>query len=267
MELLGRRVLITGASRGIGAALARHFAEAGATPALVARTADALAALAAETKGTAHAADLADRGQVNGLLDRVEDEAGPVDILVNNAGIDGAGWFFSTDPDDVAELMQVNLLSAMELCRQAVPRMLARGGGRIVNVSSLSGVGAFPGLAGYAASKAGLSHFSAGLRADLRGLPVGVTLVETGKVVPTAMSDRIDVYRPTADAFRRFEKLRLLADVHVDKVGAAVVDAVRRDKGHVRLPKRAAGFGAMVEAPRRVTELLLGGVRHREKDD
>lgn len=265
MELRDKRVLITGASRGIGAELSRQFATAGAKVALVARTADALSALAAETGGTAHPADLADAGQVAGLLDRVEEEAGPVDVLVNNAGIDGMGYYPETPPETVEQLMRVNLLTPMELCRQAIPRMAARGGGHLVNVSSLSGVGAFPGFTAYSTSKAGLSHFTAGLRADLRGLPVRTTLVEMGKVVPTDMSDGLQAYSPTADSFRRFERLGLLADIPVGDLAAAVVEAVRRNKKFVRLPRRAAGFALMVGAPRRTTELLLGGVRPREK--
>ena len=86
MELRGKRVLITGASRGIGEALAHKFTDAGASVALVARTRGALETLAARVGGTAHAADLSDPAQVADLIKRVEDEAGPVDVLVNNAG-------------------------------------------------------------------------------------------------------------------------------------------------------------------------------------
>jgi short-subunit dehydrogenase len=265
MELKDRRVLITGASRGIGAELARQFAGAGARVALVARSAEALLALADEVGGTAHAADLGDPAQVAGLIGRVEDDGGPVDVLVNNAGIDGMGYFPEMAPEELEQLLRVNLLSPMDLCRQVVPRMLARGSGHIVNVSSLSGVAAFPGLTAYSASKAGISNFTAGLRADLRGLPVGTTLVEMGKVVPTDMSSGVNDYTPVGLSFRRFERLGLLADVPVARLAAAVVTAVRGNRRHVRLPHRAGAFSALVELPRRATELLLTGVSHREK--
>src|SRR3954452_2976515 len=87
MELRGRRVLITGASRGIGEGLARRFASEGAAVALVARSADAIEKLAADLGGTAHPADLADPAQVATLINHVEDEAGPIEVLVNNGGV------------------------------------------------------------------------------------------------------------------------------------------------------------------------------------
>lgn len=93
MQLQGKRVLITGASRGIGEAVAGRFVDAGATVALVARSKDALESLAGRLGGTAHAADLSDPAQVASLIERVEEEAGPVDILVNNAGNGLPGGF------------------------------------------------------------------------------------------------------------------------------------------------------------------------------
>src|SRR6476620_1406226 len=118
MELRGKRVLITGASRGIGDALARRFAAVGAHVALVARSADAIEKLAADLGGTAHPADLADTAQVATLINRVEDEAGPIDVLVNNAGIDRADAFWEHSHDDVSRIVQINLTAPMELCRQ-----------------------------------------------------------------------------------------------------------------------------------------------------
>src|SRR5438552_17574934 len=143
MELAGRRVMITGASRGIGEALAERFAAAGTRVALVARSEGPLKELAGRLGGTAHPADLADPEQVAGLVDRVEADGGPIDVLVNNAGIDTTGAFINTAPSDVEFLYRLNLVTPVELCRQLVPRMLDRGRGHIVNVSSLAGVGPF----------------------------------------------------------------------------------------------------------------------------
>lgn len=141
MELAQKRVLITGASRGIGEALAHAFAGAGATVALVARTEGLLRTLAVELGGSAHIADLSDPGQVATLIDRVEDEVGPIDVLVNNAGIDNStGGFADAPDDDLRKVTQVNYLAPAELCRRAIPRMLRRGAGHIVNVSSMGGL-------------------------------------------------------------------------------------------------------------------------------
>src|SRR4030095_3333254 len=142
MELRGRRVLITGASRGIGEALAHRFTASGATVALFAGPADAIEKLAADLGGTAHPADLADPTQVATLINHVEDEAGPIDVLVNNAGVAPTTRAINDwAREELEQIYRVNLLSPAELCRQLIPRMLRRGGGHIVNVSSLAGVG------------------------------------------------------------------------------------------------------------------------------
>jgi len=262
MDLHGKRVLITGASRGIGKALSEHFAGAGATVALVARSAGAIEKLAADLGGTAHPTDLADRTQVDSLLQRVEDEAGPVDVLVNNAGIDITKSIVDYTADELAAITQVNLLAPMELCRQAIPRMLSRGRGHIVNVSSLAASGVYPGLTAYAATKAGLSQYTAGLRADLKGLPIDTTVVEMAGV-PTDMLDNVDGYKPTADSFQRGYRLHLVTDTPVETIAAATVEAVAKNRRHVRYPKRAVLFPLLSEAPRRMTELILTGVKHQ----
>jgi short-subunit dehydrogenase len=263
VELRGKRALITGASRGIGEALAREFASKGAHVVLVARTASAIENLAAELGGTAHAADLADPAQVATLIARVEDEAGSVDVLVNNAGVaPTSGALQDWTQDEVEQIFRVNLISPADLCRQVIPGMLQRGCGHIVNVSSMAGVSVFPGLTAYASTKAGLTQFTAGLRADLKRTPIGTTVVELGPV-PTEMLDSVDDYKPTADSFKRFYRLQLLVDVSKETVAADVVTAVERNRRHVRHPKRAAAFPALAEAPRRLGELLLTGVKPR----
>jgi uncharacterized protein len=264
MELRGKRVLITGASRGIGESLAHAFAGAGATVALVARTEAALHTLAAELGGTAHATDLSDPAQVAHLIERVEDEAGPVDVLVNNAGVETPASFIDAPDDELRRVTEVNYLAPAELCRQAIPRMLGRGGGHLVNVSSMAGCAAFPGIATYSASKAALSHFTSGLRADLRGLLIRTTLVELGPI-PTDMLAQAEDYEPMANSVRRLYRMRLIVDVPREKVAEEVVVAVQKGRRHVRLPKRAVVFPMLTEAPRRAVELLLTGVPHQAK--
>lgn len=259
MQVRGRRVLVTGASRGIGAALSRRLHAEGATLALVARPSDDLQAIAEEVSGTAYPCDLAVPDQVAGLVGRVADD-GPIDVLVNNAGIANVGWFADRTHDELTRLMQVNLLAPMHLCRDVLPGMLARGRGHIVNISSMAGVFSPPGLTAYGTSKAGLSHFTSGLRADLRDDPVSLTLVHLGSVA-TDMDVQARGYGP----------LRLLAEqsggrdvtpmpVFVDKVVTAIV----RDRAEVRVPAFMAPLAALTSAPRSLGSLLFRRVPARE---
>lgn len=260
MELNGSRVLVTGASRGIGAELARSLAAAGAQLALVARTREPLEKLAADTGGMAYVTDLTDRSESRSLIERVEAD-GPIDVLINNAGVDTTGRLATFPPEDIDSLLELNLHVPIQLCRQVLPGMLQRRRGHVVNVSSLAGTFAIPGLSVYTASKAGLSHFSAGLRAEVKGKGVGVTLVEIGPA-RTEMMDTLRAYPPARRAVGRFEAMRLSYDLPVERVVACTVDAIEHDRRHLRLPRRAASFPMMVEMPRRIGELILTGVDH-----
>jgi short-subunit dehydrogenase len=260
MEVSGARVLVTGASRGIGECTARAFAAAGARVALIARSEEPLAKLAAELGGDAYPTDLADPDAVSGLFDRIEAD-GQLDVIVNNAGVDLAGRFTDTDPTAIEMLYRVNLLAPTELCRQALARMVPRRRGHIVNVSSLAGVSAVPGLAAYSASKAGLSQFTAALRAETKGTGIGITLVELGPVL-TDMLDNVHSYGPTERSFGRGAQIRIITDLDPDVVARAIVDSVRRDRRHVRLPRRSSVLMLIGEAPRRLTEIMLIGVDH-----
>lgn len=260
MELNGARVLLTGASRGIGAELARALAAAGADLALVARSREPLEKVAADTGGRAYPADLCDRSASRSLVARVEED-GPIDVLINNAGVDTTGRLATFPPQDIDDLLELNLHVPIQLCRQVLPGMLARGRGHIVNVSSLAGTFAIPGLSVYTASKAGLSHFTAGVRAEVKGKGIGVTLVEIGPA-QTEMMDTLRSYAPARRAVGRFETLRLSYDLPVERVVACTVDAITNDRRHLRLPRRAATFPMIVELPRRIGEAILTGVDH-----
>jgi uncharacterized protein len=262
MDLNDAHVLVTGASRGLGAGLAREFHAQGARVTLVARSSGPLGELASELGGTAITADLTDAADREGLIARVEEQAGPVDVLVNNAGIDATGGFTSFSAEDLARLVTLNVLAPMELSRQVLPGMIDRGRGHVLMMSSLAGTAVLPGMAAYASSKSALTHFTAGLRAELRGLPVGTTVVEVG-LVPTDMKDGVLGYAPTAAAFRRFYRLGLLTDTSIDRVCRASVSAVASGRRHVRHPRRARGFAALAETPRRMTEFILSGVPPR----
>jgi len=257
------RVMVTGASRGIGAVLARELAGRGSRLALVARDAAALDAVAADCRGAdVYEADLAEPANIEPLVARVGAD-GPIDVLVNNAGVDLTGRLWRLPARDIERLIAVNLVAPMLLCRAVIPSMLARGRGHMVNVSSLAGTNALPGVAPYSASKAGLSHFTACLRAELKGTRVTTTLVEIGPV-ESDMMDSLRAHGPTRRAVERLARLRLSYDLPMTEVVAAIVDAVERRRRHVRLPRRNLAFPLLVEAPRRMTEWLLAGTDPRK---
>ena len=262
MDLNGKRVLVTGASRGIGRSIATAMARAGATVALVARDREALEKLAGDLGGTAHPCDLLDRDERGTLIERVEDGAGPVDVVVNNAGLHHGATLWDTPRDKVAAQIELNLAAPLDLCGQAIPRMLERGSGHLVNVASLAAVASTPGMTAYAATKAGLSHGTSALRDELKGLPIGVTTVMVGGV-PTDMLEQGEDYAPFHLAFQRLRRIQLSPDTPADKLAAAVVSGVRRGKHTVYLPRRAAPFVGLVEAPRKVVRAALAGVPRR----
>ena len=262
MELRGKRVMITGASRGIGRSLAAAFARAGASVALVARDGAALEEVARPLGGTTHPADLLDPEQLGRLVHRVEDEAGPVDVLVNNAGVLHPGPMWELSAEQLAAQLQLNLAVPMELCRQVIPRMLRRGGGHLVDMASLAAIAAVPGMTAYAASKAGLAHGAAALRDELRGLPVGVTTVLVGGV-PTDMLAHGGEYGPFDRSFARLRRIHLVPDTDPDDLAAAVVAGVERGRPTVYLPRRAAPFVGAVAGPRAAVRLALLGIARR----
>jgi short-subunit dehydrogenase len=259
MRVAGAHVLVTGATGAIGRRLAARLAQSGAAVTLVARGAEALEELAGRVGGRAVACDLTDRGALRGLVARAESHHRPVDVLVNNAAVEVAAHFAELSADELEQVVALNLLAPAELCRQVLPGMLARRHGLLVNISSMSGVATFPGLAAYGASKAGLTHLTSGLRADLRGQPVGTLAVELGPVTSEMMS-RISGHAPAAAAFDRVLRARLLTMLDPDEVARRVVTAVEQGRHHLRMPRRAAPIAALTQAPRTVVRAVLAGI-------
>ena len=260
MELAGTRVLITGSSKGIGAAMAASFAAAGARVALAARSTDLIEALARQLSGTAHTIDLADPQQVGGFIERVEADGGPIDVLVNNAALETTTLIDHTDEDEIVTAITTNLIAPARLTRQVLPGMLARGRGHIVNVASLAGVFPVPSASIYSASKAGLTHFSAIVAADLKGTPVHVLNVEPGPVDTQMWTDFIHG-EATPAAVKRFRQLQLIPMEQPGRVADDIVAAVRKDRRNLRYPKRMMAMYWLENAPRKVTELTLLGIR------
>src|SRR5690625_2092685 len=260
MQVRNTRVLVTGASRGLGKSIAEVLARRGATVALVARDGAALEILAKELDGKAYPTDLSDPAAVEALIDRVEAD-GPLDMLVNNAGLDHVGLLPDASAQSVRDVLQVNLIAPMELCRQLMPRLVARGRGHIVNVSSMGALSITPGLTLYGTSKAGLSQFTHGLRQELRGTPVGTTLVQLGSV-KTDMIDNIREFGPTRRVIERFERWRMPPREALDPTAVAdtIADAVERGAKYVNLPRQIVVTAALTELPRRLTEAMITGL-------
>jgi short-subunit dehydrogenase len=252
MQLRNRRVLVTGGSRGIGAALARGLHERGARVALVARPSAELTAVAEEVGGDAYPCDLSDLTAIDALFERVEAD-GPVDVLINNAGVSHVGWFLDRTPAEIDQVLTVNLLAPVHLCRLLLPRMLERGRGHVVNISSMAGVIAPPGLAAYSASKAGLSHFTAGLRADLRDTPLRFTTVHLGSV-STEMDEEARSYGPMRELAAKSGG-RDITDMPV--FVTAVLDAIEAERNEVRVPALMAPLAMATELPRMVGRLIF----------
>ena len=211
-DLTGKTALVTGASGGIGGAVARALHGAGAAVAVSGTRRDRLDALTAELGERAAAApcDLADAEAVARLVGEAESALGTLDILVNNAGVARDGLAMRMKDEDWRLVIEVNLTAAFRLSRAALRGMMRRRRGRIVNVSSVVGVTGNAGQANYAASKAGLIGMSKALAAETAGRGVTVNCVAPG-LIDTEMTRGLDGAR----------RERLLAGIPAGRAGAA----------------------------------------------
>ncbi|MFZ1339856.1 MAG: 3-oxoacyl-[acyl-carrier-protein] reductase [Paracoccaceae bacterium] len=192
-DLTGKTALVTGASGGIGAGIARVLHAAGATVGLSGTRVEPLEALAAElgAGATVLACDLSDPEAVEGLVKRAVEAMGSVDILVNNAGITRDGLAMRMSDDDWQAVLDVNLTAAFRLCRAAIRGMMKARWGRIVNISSVVGQTGNGGQVNYAASKAGLVGMSKSLAAEVASRGITVNAVAPG-FIETAMTEKLN---------------------------------------------------------------------------
>ncbi|MCW1917996.1 3-oxoacyl-ACP reductase FabG [Rhodobacter sp. KR11] len=192
-DLTGKTALITGASGGIGAEIARALHKAGAKVALSGTRVEPLEALAAELGAGAFVcpANLGDAASVEALPKTASEAMGGLDILVNNAGVTKDNLFMRMSDEEWAQVIDVNLTSTFRLCRAVLRPMMKARWGRIVNISSVVGATGNPGQGNYAASKAGMVGMSKSLAAEVASRNITVNCVAPG-FIATAMTDKLN---------------------------------------------------------------------------
>ncbi|MEO7093974.1 MAG: SDR family NAD(P)-dependent oxidoreductase [Polyangiales bacterium] len=248
-------VAITGASSGIGAALARELSRAGHSLTLVARRRTLLDGIAAELGNRALVVehDLANPGRATEWLATAEAAHGPLDVLVNNAGMENTGPSVDADPAVCRTLIDLNLTTPLLLSRAVLPAMTARGSGMIVNVASVAALVAPPMQAYYGASKAGLAMFSETLRGELAGTGVHVLTIYPGPV-KTAMA------ASAMEAFGGRDNIPAVPEGTPEELAQLIHKAMQRRSPRVIYPRMytaARWFGPVVRtlvnrfAPRR----------------
>lgn len=222
-------VLVTGATGGLGQAIAAGFAARGATLILSGRRAEAVEPLAERLGGRAVVCDLARRDQVQRLIA----EAGDADVLVANAALPASGMIAELGQDQIDRMLEVNLRAPIALARGLAPGMMARRRGHLVFISSLSGKVASPASAIYSATKFGLRGFALGIRQDLRPYDVGVSVVLPGFIRDAGMFAEAGVELPPGVGSRTS-----------DDVAAAVIAAVERNRAEVDVAPLGLRLGA-----------------------
>lgn len=222
-------MLLTGATGGIGHAIARAVAARGATLLLTGRRSEVLEPLAAELGGRAVACDLAQRSEV----DRLISEAGDVDVLIANAAHPASGVFTEFDQPKIDAMLEVNLRAPIALARGLAPGMTSRGRGHLVFISSLAGKAASPASAIYSATKFGLRGFALGAREDLRAHGVGVSVVLPGFIRDAGMFAEAGVELPRGVGTRT-----------PAQVAQGVVQAIERNRAEVQVAPVGLRVGA-----------------------
>ena len=211
-QLSGKTALITGASGGIGSAIAKNLSQQGAHVVLHGTRAGRLEELASEigTNVSVVTANLSDREAVGGLVAEAAKATGAIDILLNNAGITRDNLFMRMKDEEWDDVLEVNLTSSMLLCRSAIRAMMKARWGRIISISSIVGVTGNPGQTNYAASKAGMIGFSKSLAAEVASRGITVNVVAPG-FIETPMTDEL------TDE----QKQKLLGNVPAGRLGSS----------------------------------------------
>lgn len=247
-QLRGRTALLTGAAGGLGAYIARALAAEGVDLVLSDLPSTDLGPIAGELTGQGVRVeqvpcDLSDPAERGRLVAKAEEAIGPIDILVNNAGLEFGGTFLEAKPEEIELIAAVNLTAVMELTRQALPGMLERRRGHVVNIASMAGKLASPYLATYCATKHGVVGFSHSLRSELGSRPVGVSAICPIFITRVGMYGRVEHLVPDPPPE--------MATMPPEAVGEAVVRAIRENRAEIKVTKGPAGalVGLYAAAP------------------
>ena len=238
---MGQHVVVTGASAGIGKAIAKAFASKGAKLTLVARRRGLLEALADEVDVDCHIVeqDLSDTVASTSFLDDAVSALGPVDVLINNAGVQIIEAAHEVDADAQERMLAVDLLTPLRLCRAVLPDMVERKSGCVVNISSVAALAPVPGMTAYNAAKAGLASYSESLAGELKGSGVHVVTVYPGPV-HTDMGDA------GAEKYEQSLAFRMQSWGDADVLGQKVVRAVEKKQKRLVYP---ASYGGVRHLP------------------
>lgn len=249
--LSGKRVVLTGASQGLGAVMARELADAGADLLLAARSADKLAevakSLAPGTRVITQPTDVTLVSDRTSLVARARSEFGHIDVFINNAGVEDLGIYAQQDPAVLQRIIETNLLAPMLLTREVLPEMLVRGEGHIINIASLAGRTGMPYGAAYSGSKGGLAEWSISLAAELRDSGVAVSVICPGFVDETGMFSRKNARAPAS-----------VGASHPADVAAAVLKVLRTRKIEVVVNPKPVRLLMALKALSPETALALG---------
>ena len=256
MQLTGKTVLLTGATGGLGRAMASALADRGAHLILSSRKQEELDRLAASLAGSGHrtiVSDLAGEGAALALLA----EAGEIDILISNAALPASGRLESFTPEQVDRALRVNLEAPVQMTRRLIPAFTARGSGHFVFISSIYGQMASARASLYAATKFGIRGFALCLRDDLRPAGVGVSVISPGTIGGAGMFADSGVAMP-----------RLLGMGKPEQVAAAVVSAIERNRGEVTVaPLLQQVMGRFAANVPEVASRLAGGMATKIADE
>ena len=220
--------LVTGGGRGIGASIARELADAGMRVAVTGRTPETIESIAAEISGTALLGDVSSAADVERWVETVEQELGPIGLLVCNAGISGSGKpFLEEEPDEWWHVFEVNVLGVYLCCRAVIPRMLERGGGRIVITGSGASYLPHSGSTAYSSSKAAVWRFGNVLAEQLEGR-IPVFVISPG-LVKTEMTKSAPDNAPWTPPELAPRLVRALASGRADALSGRYIHAEHDD--------------------------------------